>query len=106
MSESSAREYAEDLAHTLREESSDTIPDVGEYLEGILDYQYTRDARGELVSVRLLVAYGGPTAWVTFDGSGALVEAHWYSDTQRVYVNDVPLSSLIVEYFEEAVLVA
>jgi hypothetical protein len=105
MSADSAMEYAQGLADTLRSENEDTIPDVGEYLEGILDYQYTRNAQGDLVSVRLLVAFGGPNAWVTYDGSGALVEASWYSEWQRVYVDDVPLSAMIVEYFDEAVLV-
>lgn len=106
MSNDSAMQYAQDIADTLRNETEDTVPDVGEYLESILDYQYTRNAQGDLVSVRLLVAYGGPNAWVTFDGSGALVEAAWYSDTQRVYVDSVPMSAMILDYFDEAVLVA
>lgn len=106
MSNASALEYAQDLADTLRNETEDTLPEIGEYLESILDYQYTRDSQDELVSVRLLVSYGGPNAWVTFDGDGALVEASWYSDTQRIYVPDVPMSGLIVDYFDEIFLVA
>lgn len=103
MSNDSAMEYAQGLADTLRAES---VEDIGEYLDSVLDYQYTRDSRGELVSVRLLVSYGGPNAWVTFDGDGALIEASWYSETQRVYVEGVELSGLVVDYFQDAVLVA
>lgn len=102
MSNESAREYAEGIAESLRNESVD---DVGEYLESILDYQYTRDSRGELVSVRLLVAFGGPNAWVTFDGSGALIEVNWYSEVQRLYVERVELSALVMDYFVDAGLV-
>ena len=103
MSNDSAMEYAQGLADTLRTE---TVEDVGEYLDSVLDYQYTRDARGELVSVRLLVSFGGPNAWITFDGDGALVEASWYSEVQRVYVEGLELSGLVVDYFQDAVLVA
>lgn len=102
MSAQSAKEYAQDIAEGLR-----TLDvDVWEYLEGILDYQYTRNSQGDLVSVRLLVAFGGPTAWVTFDGDGALVECHWWSDVERVYVSGVPMSEIVLEYFEEAMLVS
>ena len=107
MSNDSAMEYAQGLADSLREY---VIPEdadgIGEYLESVLDYQYTRDSQGELVSVRLLVSFGGPNAWITFDGDGALVEASWYSDAQRVYVPSVELSGLVLDYFQEAVLVA
>ena len=103
MSNDSAMEYAQGLADNLRD--GDT-PDVWEYLESVLDYQYTRDSRGDLVSVRVLVSFGGPNAWIVFDGDGALVEASWYSDVQRVYVSDVELSGLVLDYFRDAVLVA
>ena len=106
MSSDSAMQYAQDVATGLREQNEDNTPDIGEYLESVLDYQYTRDARGELVSVRLLVSFGGPTTWVTLDGTGALVECSWWSDTQRVYVDDVPLSGPILSFFEECLLVS
>ena len=104
MSNESAMEYAQDLAESLRGPAPD---DLGEYLEGqVLDYQYTRSASGDLVSVRLLVAFGGPNAWITFDGEGALVEASWWSEVQRVYVSEVPMSGAVVDYFAECVLPA
>lgn len=102
MSAQSAKEYAQDIAEGLR-----TLDvDVWDYLEGILDYQYTRNSQGDLVSVRLLVSYGGPTTWVTLDGSGALVECSWWSDVERVYVPSVPMSEIVLDYFGDAVLVS
>jgi hypothetical protein len=58
------------------------------------------------VSVSLLVAFGGPNAWVEFDGRGCEVQVSWYSDVQRVYVPCLDLSAGVLEYFEETALVA
>lgn len=106
MSEQSAREYANGLAENLRTETIDTVPDIGEYLEGILDFQVTYSSQRELVSVRVLVAFGGPTAWVVFDGEHATVQAHWYSDTVEVFVPNAPLSGPVFDYFQECVVPA
>lgn len=106
MSNASAMEYAEGLAETLRTETVDTVPDIGEYLESVLDYRLTYNSRKELFSVSLLVAFGGPTAWVTFDGDNATVEAHWYSDTQTVFVPNAPLSGPVFDYFDEVMAIA
>jgi len=103
MSVDMAREYANDLGETLRTDSPD---DIGEWLESVLDYQVTYNSRRELVSVRLLVAFGGPNAWLVVDGSHVTVQASWYSDTVEVFVPDVPLSGLVFDYFQECVLVA
>jgi hypothetical protein len=91
-----AREQADAVADSLRESV-----DVFDYLEGLLDYQYTRNAAGQLVSVRLLVAFGGPTVWVVVDGSGAVVEASWWSDVVRVDVPESELTAGLFDYFRE-----
>jgi hypothetical protein len=103
MSIESAREYANGLADNLREDAPD---DIGEWLDGILDYQVTYSSQRELVSVRVLVAFGGPTAWVVFDGEDARVQATWYSDMVEVYVPRAPLSGPVFDYFQDVLAVA
>lgn len=98
MSTDSAREYAEGIAEGLRE---DADIDVYDYLEGILDYELTFTSQRDLKSVRLLVTFGGPNAWIVFDGTNATVQASWYSDTVEVYVPNAPLSGPVFDYFEE-----
>ncbi len=103
MSIESAREYANGLAENLREDAPE---DVGEWLEGILDYEVTYNSQRDLVSVRVLVTFGGPNAWILFDGRHATVQASWYSDVVEVFVPDAPLSAPVFDYFQECVLVA
>ncbi len=103
MSTESAREYAESLADSLREDAPE---DVWEWLQDVLDYEVTYGAGRELRRVRLLVAFGGPNAWITFDGDHALVECAWWSDMVSVHVPDAPLSGPVFDYFTECVLVA
>jgi hypothetical protein len=101
MSEASAQEYAEGLAENLREDAPD---DIGEWLEGILDYQVTYNSQRELVSVRVLVAFGGPNAWIVFDGRHATVQASWYSEVVEVFVPDVELSGLVFDHFDQVLI--
>jgi hypothetical protein len=101
MSKESAQEYAQGLAETLRDNPPD---DMFDWLEGILDYQLTYSSQRDLISVRVLVAFGGPNAWIVFDGDHATVQAAWYSDMVEVFVPDVPLSAMVLEYFEEVSL--
>lgn len=54
-----------------------------DYLSDVLDVQYTVNNRKEYLSARILIAFGGPTAWIN-TGSGQ-VEAAWWSET--VYKN-------------------
>lgn len=103
MSIDSAREYANGLADNLREEMTE---DIGEWLEGILDYEVTYNSQRDLVSVRVLVSFGGPNAWIVFDGMDARVQASWWSDMVEVYVPRAPLSGPVFDYFQECVLVA
>ncbi len=98
MSTDSAREYAEGIAEGLRE---GTDIDAYDYLEDILDYELTFTSSRDLKSVRLLVTFGGPNAWVIFDGTSATVQASWYSDMVDVYVPDAPLSGPVFDYFAE-----
>jgi len=99
-----AKEYAEQLAGSLR---TAEVEDVGDYLEDILDYKYTRNSRGDLVSVTLLVAHGGPNAWITFGyGGETYVECSWWSGIERVYVGETELAERVLDYFEESLLVS
>lgn len=55
--------------------------DLLDYLDGVLDIQITRsglDRDGNIVGVRLLVAFGGPTIWV--DTLRGLVTLNWWTD--------------------------
>jgi len=103
MSVDMARDYANDLADTLRTDSPD---DIGEWMEGVLDYQVTYNSHRELVSVRVLVGFGGPNVWIVFDGDDARVQVSWWSDMVEVYVPRAPLSGPVFDYFQECVLVA
>jgi hypothetical protein len=51
------------------------------------------------------VTFGGPNAWIIFDGKNATVQASWYSDMVEVNVYDAPLSGPVFDYFMD-VLVA
>jgi len=105
MSDVMAMEYAQGLADTLREEwaNGSGYDYMDRAWDSVLDYRYTKNASGDLVGVSLLVTFGGPNAWLEFDGRGCEVQASWYSDTQRVYVPCGDLSAGVLEYFEEVV---
>jgi hypothetical protein len=101
MSIESAREYAKGLADNLRE---DTTEDAYEWMECMLDYEVTYNSQKQLVSVRVLVTFGGPNAWIVFDGKHATVQASWYSDMVEEFVPDVPLSAMVLEWFDGVVI--
>jgi hypothetical protein len=108
MSTEMAREQAQGTADTLAEIERDGWPNgegIYEWLEGVLDVkrtytQVTHGRRAEenrLTEVSLLVAFGGPTTWVTFDGRGAEVASSWWSDEVRVWVPCPSLSAEVIE---------
>ena len=115
MSNTTALQYAKDVAYGLKTWEEDIDSDTGDsyenfhsWMEGLLDYEVTFTSQKTLKSVRLLVAYGGPNCWITFDGRDtAIVEASWYSDMQRVISEPCPetakLSELVMSYFEDIV---
>lgn len=92
MSNDSAREYAARIAESLPTWKDD--PDFAEvedsekawqWLESTLDAERTYNSENELIRVRFLVTFGGPNAWIEFDGSDrATVDAAWYSELQTV----------------------
>ena len=92
MSNESARDYAFFIAEGLPTWKDD--PELAEvedsekpwkWLEGTLDAERTYNSENELIRVRFLVSFGGPNAWVEFDGTNrATVEAAWYSEVQTV----------------------
>jgi hypothetical protein len=92
MTAASAMEYAQGLAESIKELDTAEEFDAFEWLEGVLDVSKFVGSDGEVQGVELLVAFGGPNAWVTI-GSGSIsapgpdwvkVSASWYSDLQHV----------------------
>jgi|TARA_B100001093_G_scaffold153873_1_gene146606 hypothetical protein len=92
MSSESAREYAAGIAEGLPTwKDHPELADVEDsekpwqWLEGTLDVERTYNSENELISVRVLIAYGGPTCWVVFDGGPiADVQAAWWSPIETV----------------------
>lgn len=60
-------------------ESDFTEASAYRYLEGVLDIQYVVSREREYRSARILIAFGGPTAWIN-TGTGQ-IEAAWWSET-------------------------
>ena len=101
MSTESARKYAESIAAQIEADCEAGYPfgivskdnpatakndgdeiDGYDYLEGVLDIQYTVSGDRQYRGGRVLIAFGGPNAWVnTITGA---IECEWYSET--VYV--------------------
>lgn len=93
MTNSSALEYAESIADTYREnmeagnvfgldEDGNEI-DVWDWMENVLDIRYifTKNERGlELIGAQLLLAFGGPNAWL--NTLTQQFEVSWWSETQ------------------------
>lgn len=75
--------------------------DIGEWLEGTLDIRRTYASDGTLYSVSLLLAFGGPNVWATFNGRGADVAADWYSDVVHVWSDCPTLSADVLDAFND-----
>jgi len=50
-----------------------------DYLEDVLDIEYTIGSNGVFLGGRILVAFGGPNIWV--DTRYCLVEGYWWGDS-------------------------
>lgn len=90
---SNAEEYATSIASDIRENVAKGIPfgedgereEYGEpreisamdYLEGVLDIQYLVSASREYIGARILIAFGGPNAWI--DTQKGTLEVTWWS---------------------------
>lgn len=58
-----------------------------DYLEGVLDIEYTVNGAGEYLGARVLVAFGGPNIWINTRTQE--VEGHWWGDSARArYTGD------------------
>lgn len=57
-----------------------------DWLQDILDIEYTVDSQGEYLSARILVAFGGPNIWV--DTRWHKVEGFWWGDSASATFTD------------------
>jgi hypothetical protein len=114
MSNDSAAEYARQIADSLPEwqtaelgEDGQAMPDALDWLADSLDYRYVMDSTGEIIEAQVLVAFGGPTAWVHLDGSErATVHASWWSAEQTATTRHSDaireLGAGVIEYLESS----
>ena len=74
-----------------------------DYISDALDFNYVLDSYGELIEVRILVAYGGPNIWVNInkDGTGEVVGS-WWADkaTQHIYSDEMGIFEAVKEIRE------
>ncbi len=100
MSNASALEQAQAIAARLEEIDQHEEPGTcWEFIDDALDVRRTYSSDGELLSVSLLLTYGGPTVWADFDPTGATVRASWYSEEQRAIAYCAHLSDVVLEAF-------
>lgn len=64
----------------------DAIISAFDYLEGVLDIEYTVNGAGEYLGARVLVAFGGPNIWINTRTQE--VEGHWWSDSARAHYTE------------------
>lgn len=75
--------------------------DAYDYLESILDIEYIVSADRTYKAARILIAFGGPTAWI--NTNTGQVEAAWWSETvyrdlPREFINE--LDNALAELYE------
>lgn len=99
MSAENAKDYAQHLADTVLEASE--IGDPYEFVSDVLDIRRTYSSSGDLFSVSLLVAFGGPNAWLHVQSNGIEVEVSWYSDPAVKWVYCPDFADAILELFND-----
>jgi len=110
MSAQSAREYAESIARDIEnncengtpfgiaEEDTEYGTAAGEELTGmdwlgdVLDIEYIVSGDGQYRGARVLIAFGGPSAWV--NTRSGMIESAWWSETVTVPIHDEFVSAL------------
>lgn len=93
-----AAEYAKNVADGIRE---NTPEDIFEYLEDVLDIEYTVNSSGEYLGARVAITLGGPNAWI--DTRAGEIVVYWGSDTAREWLPGSfidRLNDTLAEYFE------
>jgi hypothetical protein len=112
MSTDTAMEYAHGLADNLKSLSDDLSEggDWTEWLEGsVLDVRRTFGATGHLLTVSLMLAFGGPNAWADFhDDESVTVRVTWYCDEQSVHLVDEAqaLTEIVLSCFDARMVTA
>lgn len=91
-----AVDHAERVAGLVFDDSEDLF----DWLEGVLDVKRTFDRAGGLDSVELLVGFGGPNVWYTFDGRGVEVRVAWCSDPEYAYRECAVVSGEVLSMFD------
>lgn len=107
---SNAEHYADDIAQMIRDWQDDGEPfgvneydDIAEplsafdYLEDALDIEIRTDLKGEYRSAKILIAYGGPNAWID-TATQQLIVAWWSAPEYR----ELPLR--FCEALDEAIM--
>ena len=105
---SNATEYADSLAASITADTENGNPfglsegygDIPEgepldaltWLEDALDIQYLISNAGEYIAGRVLIAFGGPTAWI--DTRTGMLEVSWWSAVERRELPDSFIEAL------------
>lgn len=101
--DSLAADYARDLVQSMRDDVESDAIHGGEYmldyLESVLlDIHYIVDSERRYVGARLLLAYGGPNAWL--DTTRGEISVYWASDRATDYA-PLEFCELLDEYLSE-----
>lgn len=96
-----AVEHAESVAALVFGEGLEYESVIDWLNGGVLDVKRTYNSAGELDSVELLVGFGGPNVWLTFDGQGVEARVAWHSEPETSYRACLDLSSEVLELFDD-----
>jgi len=79
-------------------EATDIISGM-DYLDDVLDREYTISSKGEYLGARILVAFGGPNIWV--DTRRQTVEGAWWGDhhTESYHTDAMDIDNACREVF-------
>jgi len=93
---------ADTLAEWVEAHGEDVEPgaDAYDWASSALDVKRTYGSDGELCAVELLVGFGGPNLWATFDGQGCEFRATWYSAPAIEWVGCDVFSTEMLEVFD------
>lgn len=99
------KRYVSNVATELKEiYNGDQMNDDGEektlcdYIEDVLDVEYTLSSTKELIGVRLWVTLGGPNIYI--DTRAGEVVGHWGCDCERAWLPS-EICNELTSYFEE-----
>lgn len=94
------RHWDDDGDETMADhlEWCDERPSAYDWLEDALDIQYVVSGKGEYLSARILVCFGGPNVWVN---TGGYVEGSWWGEEYtRSFVDTLGLDDACSEMWE------